>query len=84
METIKRIINWIVISSENPKKVSLTLRGLAATIIPTLLIYNADLIPEVNYYVDALIIGVVLGLEVVAAFAAFYGFIRKIQNTWFK
>ncbi len=83
METIKRIIRWIVKSSEDPEKISLTLRGLASTIIPMLVLFNFGTLPDINMFVDGIILLIVLLAGGITWFVTFYGLIRKFKNTWF-
>ena len=84
METVKRIWFWIVRSSENPKKLSLTLKGLAGTLLAVVALFNITLVPQLGYMVDFLITGTVLMFGAIGALTTAYGAFRKISNTWFK
>lgn len=86
---IKSIIAWIVVSSENPQAVSLTVKGALLSIVPTLLLlanfqWFQHLTPDlINVIINYVVIFVQDALYAISFSIAGYGIIRKIINTWF-
>ncbi len=71
--------NWLVQSSNDPTQVALTVKGLAAGVLPVALVvlHGANLAP----LPDELYIFVVVALGIVSGLIAIYGIIRKIYFT---
>lgn len=83
-------INWLVISSSDPNKVSLTVKGVLTAAIPTILfvahLAGVDAIVGQNAQsvIDAVGTFVMGGLYAVSAIVSLYGAIRKIVNSFQK
>jgi hypothetical protein len=86
MSILKRIYNWIVVSSADPTKVSLTIKSVGLAIIPYLMIVldlahanigSADL----NAFFDTTSIIVQSSLTLFASVGFLFGLFRKIYNT---
>lgn len=89
-----KIIEWFVVSSKDPAKLALTVRGLLIGIIPGAVIVLqflgvTDIAPaDMQGFVDVVEKAIVYGFGFVAAVMTAYGFIRKvivsIQNAFSK
>lgn len=77
---MKKIIDWLVYSSENTENMSLTIKGILSSVLPLgLLLANQlglTLDPE---QVDAFVLS---ALTVFTTSVALFGLIRKIVNTY--
>ena len=83
---LKKIWNWFVVSSADPSKVSLTVKGVLVGIIPILV----SILPIFGLKLDATTLGDVAGsiesiinavLTIVALALGIVGFVRKVYNT---
>ena len=88
MKILKSIIKWLVVSSENPENVSLTLQATVVAFIPAIMIALHLLnIPigqnEVQNIIGLIEANLVVALQMIAAGIALFGGIRKIYNTIF-
>lgn len=78
------VISWLVWSSKNPQKISMTLKGAAGFVVATAAFFQLPgITPESwNAVVDS-IVAVITGLGMAAYGAvAVIGFIRKVKNTY--
>jgi len=86
MKYINDFINWLVISSEDPKNVSLTIKGIAIAALPSIVSllnisgYSLDM-SQFNTYFDTAINGITVVLTVVGNLVALFGLTRKVGNT---
>lgn len=85
-EVSKKIIAWLVFSSANVEKISLTIKSLLYALIPfTLLILDAYKIKVDNAYITAIIDQIVAVIIVfggaVTAISAAFGALRKLYTT---
>lgn len=85
----KSIISWILVSSENPQAVSLTVKGALLAIVPTLLWlanfgWFQHLTPDlINVIINYVVVFVQDALYVISYSIMGYGIVRKIINTLF-
>lgn len=83
--TIKKLesalINWIVTSSANPEKVSLTVKGALIAIIPSLLVFSQMM--HWGWSNDQLTLVVEAIASIVSAFLVCVGIIRKIYYLFY-
>ena len=86
----KAFVQWILVSSEDPQRVALTVKGLLVAGIPTIMwafggfAFFQHLTPDViNLIINYIVIVVADSLTVVGYGMAIYGAIRKIINTFF-
>ncbi len=77
METIKKVLNWIIWSSANSKNISLTLRALVPFLVMTGVASSEDLETTIGLTGE---IFVHLG-AVASSIVAIYGLTRKITLT---
>ena len=88
MQFIKTFLRWLILSSADPAKLSLAVRGFLIGIIPTVIVISGILnlpVPDGDTLTKiadmfATLVTVVLGG--VAAVKLGYGLIRKIWYTW--
>jgi hypothetical protein len=80
MKAIERFANWIVFSSKDSRKISLSVKAGLTGVITVLAILNFDTssMPEI---VDMTAKVVEQALLLVSAVATLYGFIRKVKLT---
>ena len=85
MQTLKNIGNWLLWSSENSNKISLTIRGLAGFIPSAVLLFAALHIDvsanQLADFVESLVALVSTFGAFVGAVAFLYGIVRKISLT---
>ena len=75
---MKNLISWIVYSSENPEKFSLTLKGALATVLPVALLLAQQLgfsLDSSN--VEAFILSVI---TILTTAVTLFGLVRKLVN----
>lgn len=72
------IVKWLIYSSENPENFSLTLKGLVATAIPTIVLISKHLGFTLNTS-DAESFGVSV-IVVLTGLITLYGAARKVYN----
>lgn len=80
----KSVISWLVWSSQNPQKLSMTLKGAAGFVVMAAAFFKLDgVTPESwNSTVDA-VIHIISGLAMMASgAAAVSGFVRKVKRTY--
>lgn len=88
MLNIKKIISWILTSSENPQAVSLTVKGILLAGVPTLIWLSGfsffqHLTPDIiNLIINYTVLFVQDALYTISFAMASYGLVRKIINTW--
>jgi uncharacterized membrane protein len=91
MEKFKKVIEWIVVSSENPQNVSLTMRGLMIAFIPTIMmlvplvttvfgIHLSITSESLTSIVNDIVSLSTIALTVVGTCISGYGLVRKIIN----
>lgn len=92
LEWIKTAVRWVLVSSDDASRWSLTVKASLLGAIPFVMqgigitcglnlvcpTVSSDLLTEVALSLSNL---VYLGLSVVAAIGAFYGLVRKVMNT---
>lgn len=73
------LFKWLVYSSENPKKLSLTLQGAVATILPVALL----LVHQLGFSLDGKNVEqiVLSAITVLTTAVTLFGLIRKFINT---
>ena len=86
---MEKIINWFVKSSANPQQLALTVKGgvayILSVLIPVLslgfgidITHNSDnIVEQAGYFATAI-------AQFISAFITFWGFVRKIYNTYKK
>lgn len=74
MNILKSIIKWVVFSSKDPARISLTLKG----IIPFLVLLNFGDSVSLGEAVDSIVNLVVLSTTWVTGAVATYGALRKV------
>lgn len=79
---LKPLWNWFVRSSADPKKVSLSVKGILLGIIPVLSITGLDT-SSLPQGVDFVIGALEQTLIIISASITFVGFVRKLKNTFF-
>lgn len=87
MNSFQKFLQWLVVSSADPGKVSLMIKGVLYGILPTI-VALAGLahvtIPEnetLTGAIDGLALTIQYGLGAIASILAAYGAIRKIGTT---
>lgn len=78
---IKKIALFFIYSSENPQKISLTLKGF----IPFIALFGLSShvsVEDATGIIDGLVALLVLGGQFVAGAVATLGLIRKVYNTF--
>ena len=83
MEIIKKIWNWLVVSSANPQKISLTVKGVIISLIPILLtlsgIAHLSITSDGITNIASLIANLIdVSFTIIASISIVYGIIRKI------
>lgn len=86
MRIIQKIWNWLVVSSADPSRISLTIKGIGVAIIPYLMIItNTSGVQigstEITSLFDTLAMIVQNFLTIVSGIMFVYGLVRKIRNT---
>jgi len=86
METIKRIVEWIVVSSEDPTKLSLTVKGFLGGLVTvaTFFLGLQDIVLDqglVRSLIDQTVSIVQIMAGLVSALAMLYGGLRKVTLT---
>ncbi len=86
----KSFVQWILVSSENPTKVSLMIKGILVSAIPTILWATNTfhvlqyLAPEsIAAIIDYIVTVISNGLTAVGLILTAWGAIRKIINTFY-
>lgn len=77
---MNKFFKWIVLSSEDPKQVALTIRGIIVLSIPTIIGLLGD--AGINVMEGAVMQYVAIVTALLGAFLAFVGLIRKLYNTY--
>lgn len=83
---MKKIIDWIIYSSEDPAVISMTVKGILTAAIPTVIflakIFNVDVGGEdLTAFVDAAVIFIGAVAAAISAYMTVVGFFRKIFTT---
>lgn len=84
-----RFVSWILVSSENPQQVSLTVKGALLAAVPALIWLSGfsffrSLTPDViNVTINYAVLFVQDAFSAVSFAVAGYGIVRKIINTFF-
>lgn len=92
MNTLQKVWTWLITSSADPARVSLTVRGALLALIPTILWLVSTACgfgivclgvdePFLNQFVESLVALVQALLTAIAAVWVVWGMIRKIVNT---
>lgn len=81
MEILKRAWSWVVVSSADPKRWSMTIKGLLAMFVPILASLAGLDTDTLNGLVQTIAQTVEYGLYFVGALVALYGLVRKLYNT---
>ncbi len=87
MKTLNNIAQWVVVSSTDPSKVSLTIKGILVGTIPTIM-FMLGLIhlnvgqEDLNVLIDSIAAIVQLVLSLIAVVMTTVGLIRKLINTF--
>lgn len=77
---MKKFVSWLVYSSENPNSFSLTLKGIAATVLPVAILLASQLgFTLDSSQVEAFVLSVV---TILTTAITLFGIIRKIANTF--
>mgnify|MGYP001607599889 CR=1 FL=1 len=69
------ILRWLVVSSQNPEKISLTVKSAAPLILAVLAFFNLDAVEGDLDKLIAAVVGIVSGVTFI------YGFVRKLVNS---
>lgn len=72
-------INWLVTSSADPNKLSLTVRGALLAIAPIAIYFLGFSDADFNGLVDAIVEAITLLSALVAAIQVIFGLLRKIN-----
>lgn len=78
---IQKIADWIVFSSKDPKKLSLTIKGVLLMVVP----FAAHILPaeiDLPAVVDQITAVIEIGGVVVVGIVTLWGAIRKLATTW--
>ena len=92
MDKVKKVVAWLVVSSENPENVSLALRGLLVSFIPVILNFapfisnmfglHFMITSETLTTIVTNVVNIVnLSLVMIGTAMAGYGAIRKLYNS---
>lgn len=86
MKTIKKIWNWLVLSSANASKISLTVKGVLLGLLPTIVYFSGILglhtsIDILNIVVNDISMVIVELGTLISVAATVIGLIRKIHAT---
>lgn len=77
---MENFFKWLINSSENPKEVSMTIRGIALSYLPLLATFFNE-VGIVNIEAD-LVAYVVIVTAVLGSLLTIVGLVRKIYNTY--
>lgn len=69
----------LLMSSSDPQKLSLTIRGLLVGIIPMILLFTNLTEAEINIAIDAIVQIIFWGASIVSAGQMLYGLLRKLR-----
>lgn len=78
---LNSFFSWFVKSSQDPARISLTVKGGLLAILPIIMVLTGIDEGSSNYFVDAITDIVFYGLSLVSAVGVVYGFGRKLYNT---
>jgi len=83
---MKKIIDWIVLSSADPSKLSLMVKGILTAAIPTVIflakIFNVEVGGEdLTAFVDAFVVFIGAVAAAISAYMTVVGFFRKVFRT---
>jgi len=79
---LKKVWRWVINSSEDPNKLSLTLKGLLPLVIALSTISGYDLRQDdLSSLTDAVVTALVQFVALVSALTTLYGAGRKVINT---
>jgi len=83
MQTLKKLWNWLVISSEDPAKFSLTIKGVAIPVILYVLNWKGLTLDgnALQQFIDAFVNSIVFIVNGMSILFALYGAGRKVWNT---
>lgn len=81
METLKRAWSWVVVSSADPKRLSMTVKGLLTMFVPILASIAGLDTDLLNGLVQTIAQAMEYGLYFVGTLVAMYGLVRKLYNT---
>jgi len=86
MNLINTIVEWVVFSSKDPARISLTVRGILVGVVPFIIagagLADINVGPdELNGIVDSIIFLIQAFLTFVAASMTVWGLVRKLLNT---
>jgi hypothetical protein len=86
MRALENALNWLLASSQDPAEVSLTVKGLLISAIPTMMFLSG--IAQINLgsemltsVVDSFVAFLQAALVVVGTATTLYGALRKVWNT---
>lgn len=77
---MKKFLNWLVLSSEDPKEISLTIRGIAVSFLPLIVSFLNDL--GVGNLEGQVLSFIVATTAVLGILLTVVGIVRKIYNTY--
>lgn len=79
MEILKSILDWILKSSADPAKLSLTIKGFAPFLVTLFALAKVDI--DVNSVLGAFTEIILILINVGTGLAGIVGLVRKIKNT---
>jgi len=84
-EKIKIFIKWLLVSSEDPQKVSMMVKGLLVVAVPKVVLLSGLLHlgitdQDIQPIVDGITVGTTIVLTLVGTLYALYGAVRKLKN----
>ena len=80
-----RFINWLVVSSSDPNKVSLTIKGILIGVVPVLMqvltVFGVHFSFTSDNLIDVVCTAITAALTLVAAVTTLIGALRKVWYT---
>lgn len=83
---MNKYIDWLTISSKNPDKIALTIKGLLIGVLPVLLILTKMLGLQIGEdatreVIDGIGLIITYGFGIISGMMTIYGLVRKIYRT---
>tara|TARA_R110000868_G_scaffold175724_3_gene412912 strand:- start:1620 stop:1895 length:276 start_codon:yes stop_codon:yes gene_type:complete len=77
---MEKFFKWLVLSSDNPKEVALTIKGITMMFIPSLIGFLGDL--GLNIAQSDVVFYITLATSSIGAALTLVGLVRKLINTF--
>jgi len=75
----EKIVAWFVTSSQDPKKLSLTVKGALLAVAPFVMYFTGFTDADFNQFVEAIVAFVFAATTAVSALQIAFGLLRKVK-----